>query len=67
MRCVKIFFTSHYNPSPLTAYGTKYSYIKDASDQRIRYFMGGSFQRIEVKFSSRDYGKVRLTPSLASY
>ena len=53
-------------PSPLTAYVAKTSSTRSTEDQRRRHVDGESAWRQEVMLSSKDYGKVRLTPSTAS-
>lgn len=47
MWCMEIFSTLHDDPSTLTKYSENPSYTRAEADQRRRYVMVGSVQKIE--------------------
>ena len=58
--------TSFNDLSPLTSYAANPSSTRITEDQRKRYVRGGAAWIQEATFSSKDYGKARLTPSWTS-
>ena len=67
MRCMTILSTLNDDTYHLTVYTEIPSSTRDASYRRRSYVTGNSVQRLDETSSYRDYGKLKLMPSLTSY